>query len=129
MKYEHRKRLLNVAKACRETKYPNKFDMTAFAHPCGTPACALGNYAARRDLQRTFTLLRSCDSGTYWLGVKDAGEPGGLRIAGFDDDAVEEHFGVNFKEARELFNAGGCNKARTGNEAAEYIERFVERHT
>lgn len=120
-----RKRLLNVARACRETKTPDLFTMRAFAHPCGTPACALGNYAARRDLQRSFYLVnRVQGSEPYWL------QPAGTTYTvGFDGQEVHEHFGIDYDESQELFGPNGCRSASTGNKAADYIERFVEAKT
>jgi hypothetical protein len=53
-------RLLNVAKALRDAAEAKKFfcmrDIAIVRDDCGTPACALGHYAARRDLQATFEL-------------------------------------------------------------------------
>lgn len=46
----NKERLLNVAKALREsTTPPDLFTMRFVMRECGTPACALGHYAARGD--------------------------------------------------------------------------------
>jgi hypothetical protein len=126
----HKERLLNVAKALRESKNPEDFSMAAYAH-CGTPACALGHYAARTDLQDAFKLI----AGSGGLYLKEAVSPhlsSGLYCAGA---AVCEHFG-----AIELFHDGdedcdgnvitpvGCGNPATALAAAEYIERFVAEH-
>jgi len=116
----HIKRLLNVVRALREDKDPERFCM-AFFSDCGTPACALGHYAARRDLQNTFYLRRV----RGWLGlVSNRNED-----IGVDDPHVHRHFGINFDEAQELFGIKGCGDARTPTEAANYIEIFVENHS
>ena len=107
-------RLLNVARALRESKNPEDFDMGMYGHACGTPACALGHYAAREDLQHTFTLDAVNDSilvGEDWVG--------------FDSRDVRDHFGITPSEALELFEAEGCAGAKTAIEAAEFIERVV----
>ena len=115
MKPIHRKRLLNVAKALRESANPKAFSMEFFAwggrwilHPCGTPACAVGHYAARRDLQRTFRITKN----------------GSLPFA--DEDSYS-HFGIDGEEYDALFSAVGCGNAKTTTQAARYIERFVKR--
>lgn len=112
----HRERLLNVVRALREDKDPENFRMYAFSR-CGTPACALGHYAARDDLQHVFRLRKS-----GWLGLqgKRSGD------IGIDSPAVQEHFGIDFDEADELFGYCGCDGARHPEEAARYIESFVE---
>lgn len=60
------RRLLNVARALRESPNPKAFTMLRFVHGddsfsntvgsaadwCGTPACALGHYGSRTDLQK-----------------------------------------------------------------------------
>ena len=88
------------------------------ARTCGTPACALGNYAFRRDLQKTFRLngnnvLLSSGSDCF------CGDPW---------EEVKEHFGISEKQADELFDQGGCGNAKTHLQAAKYIEEFVARN-
>lgn len=115
----NKERLLNVAKALRETNFSDEFTMNRFGHSCGTPACALGNYAVRRDLQSAFSLSKD----------------GSLRRRrgridlGIDDDAVLEHFGITFQQSKELFAQTGCGNAESAGEAATYIERFVAKHS
>lgn len=115
----NKERLLNVAKACRETKFPDDFTMAKFGHSCNTPACALGNYAVRNDLQRTFKLNKK---GELRRRNRDG-------FVGIDDDVVLNHFGITHDQSNELFAPYGCANAITPNEAAEYIERFVERNS
>ena len=116
----HRKRLLNVARALREDPDPERFTMAYFSS-CGTPACALGHYAFRKDLQKTFYLRKE----RGWLGlVKSRKED-----LGIDSDHVLDHFGIEMGESEELFGDHGCGGAKTPIEAATYIEKFVERHS
>lgn len=103
------KRLLNVAKACRESRDPHAFTMQRFVWDhCGTPACAVGHYAARRDLQRCFTLAELQLGRLHYYSVR-----------------VLNHFGITKHEAMCLFGEFGCDRAKTVTEAAEFIESFV----
>ena len=111
----HSKRLLNVAKALRESPQPIMFSMRRFVQHCGTPMCALGHYACRLDLQRTFRIKNRC------LTV-DGDD------IGFDSVKVETHFGISGRECEDLFDAIGCDNAQTNIQAAEYIEGFVANH-
>lgn len=120
------KRLLNVAKALRQgyAAHPLDFGMGNYANECGTPACALGHYAHRRDLQRTFQLdYLESEHGTD--GRKQVVNNGGWGIH-YDSTPICKHFGINAREATELFASEGCGGAQDGYDAAKYIERFVE---
>lgn len=118
----NKERLLKVAKALRESPKPKAFYMGRYgytsgdAEGCGTPACAMGHYAARRDLQRTFKLsdgeLTDNDGAVVW----------------HSDHYACQHFEITVSEALELFDGyEGCGKATTAKQAAKYIERFVAR--
>ena len=114
----HFKRLLNVAKSLREAapkrKKDGKFSMEDYVNRCGTPACALGHYAARTDLQKTFKIRNSL----YYNNEFYLSQP---------DDGGEEHFGIYADEHVELFGVDGCDNAKTPIQAARYIEGFVKR--
>jgi len=116
-------RLLNVALALRESRNPDQFQMGCYVNGCGTPACAIGHYASRADLQDLFA-IRNGDDFVYADSTPDW-EYGGL--ADYDDDRVLEHFGITAYEAEALFGGRGCDYAKTANEAADFIERFVKR--
>jgi hypothetical protein len=123
----HAQRLLNVARACRESPFADKFTMRRHVTPCGTPACAFGNYAARPDLQSEYTIeLTPSHDGQFYAneGVKWRGHP-----CTYDDQIVRDHFGLEYEEIEELFGELGCGKAKTNIQAAEYIERFVAQRT
>lgn len=115
----NRERLLNVAKALRESPNPERFTMGTYTHPCGTPACALGHYGARRDLQSAF---RIDANGT--LRALRAGEPFGFQCL----PAAATHFDLSKEHVDELFETTGCDGAETAVQAAGYIENFVARH-
>jgi hypothetical protein len=114
----HAQRLLNVARALRESPDPGSFDMDAYMHPCGTPACALGHYAARTDLQGAFVVLPR--EGTIGCLMTASGSD-----SFYDHATVCEHFGITFGEANLLFSHDGCNRARSARVAAKFIESFV----
>lgn len=124
----NKERLLNVAKALRESKNPNEFCMARHVNACGTPACAFGHYAARSDLQSWFTIntttdpYRFPDQGVY---VVVGGEA--VSIC-YDHEIVHTHFDLDKETIEQLFSQRGCNWAGTAIEAAEYIERFVEEY-
>lgn len=93
---------------------PEDFIMASYSNACGTPACVLGHYAACRDVQRAFKL-----------------DAGGLRrscgmFIDVEDDAVLEHFGLTFDQATALFDADGCNNAKTPKQAIRYIRKFID---
>ena len=112
----HKKRLLNAARALRESPNPEKFTMRRYINECGSPACVLGHYAARKDLQRTFGV----DTVARVLYRRNPKE-----IVGYYSLLVQSHFGISPWEAETLFNTSGCNGAITSDEAATYIENFV----
>ena len=118
MNHTQAQRLLNVATALRESVTPEDFTMLRYGNPCGTPACALGHYASRRDLQKTFRLEIKRRSDV----VLD--EDG--HALWYDHSSIQDHFGIDQAEAEYLFSGGGCGGAETTDQAATYIERFLE---
>lgn len=113
----YRQRMLNVAKALRESPNPDEFTMSWYGSSCGTPQCALGHYAFRTDLQSAFKL-----ENTLVFPVADD-----YHYCSADSVTVREHFSLTNVEACTLFCSRGCNDAQTPEAAALYIERFVER--
>lgn len=119
-----KQRLLNVARSLRESAAPRKFTMMGYGH-CGTPQCALGHYAYRRDLQDVFSLGRAEQ------GEDDPALVGGRYViqngVSCSSQAIREHFHLSQPQASELFSGSGCKRASTPIEAALYIEAFAER--
>lgn len=115
-------RLRKVVRALREVPPEEKseFTMAHYVHDCGTPACALGHFAARRDLQRAFKIVKraSCTRGTY-----------AQALYGNDSDLLSsgDYFGLERAQMNELFGPAGCDDAETPLQAARYIERFIKR--
>lgn len=133
-----KQRLLDVARACREAPKPNDFTMERFGNQCGTPACALGHYAMRTDLQDRFTLVKPAED-YMWPMLEFDGQ-----VQWCDGEDICEWFGITQDEAIELFASTGCTGYVPGEDedddderpdfvtdpikAAEYIEDFVRRH-
>lgn len=131
-------RLMRCAKAVRQSPIPKAFTMKCFIrgddwepelshgelhtkHWCGTPACVLGHYASRRDLQRAFSVVATRDMHGDSFSMRYNG-----RNVTFDSPSITNYFGVDFVQMRELFSHNGCNGATTSKQAAEYIEQFVK---
>lgn len=113
----NKERLLNVAKALREGK-PEDFSMRNYGNACGTPACALGHYASRRDLQERFELADRYDIAGGHIEADG-------RAVYFDGRAVLEHFDISSEDAETLFGEAGCGYAKTNVVAAAFIEQCV----
>lgn len=130
MKKLAQQRLMTVVKLLREAQRSSKrrsaFDMGAWANHCGTPACALGSYAAREDLQRTFRFVRDSDGffGVTAKGLRDGSIS--FPLSAREAEVFKRHFDLTPEQADELFGAEGCGKAKTPKHAADYIEKFIQ---
>lgn len=142
------KRLLNVARALREAHAAKKkFDMEklVFGHEavvernddgtvvnpeadfCGTPACAIGHYAARTDLQRILKIIVTKENGVPTASVVRFGTQYD-ELDYYDEQVWRDHFGLEGPEEMEvLFGFDGCGGARTALQAAKFIERYVQK--
>lgn len=127
----NRENFEKLLQANREAK-PETFNMAVFlGQPtaCGTPACLLGNYALRTDMQSAFAAKPSA------FAAKPAGEADAMglvvstktgRAVWCDDLDVREHFDITSEEADRLFDADGCNSAGTDRDKAlAYVEHFM----
>lgn len=99
---------------------PKTFNMERYGHGCGTPACVFGHYAARRDLQHTFKLLKPKYADEYCDIDSTEGE------CYHDSYVVLDHFGINDYQAEELFGSEGCGGAKTPKEAITYLRGFIK---
>ena len=103
--------ILDVADAEHRKKKEPTYDQTEIVHPCGTPACAVGHWAAanpdRWQIRNECTYLKGSRLGPI--------------------SAVCEEFVISDDEYRELFGMSGCGEAKTAKQAAKYIRRFVKR--
>ena len=96
---------------------PSQFDMTMYVHWCGTPACVLGHFAARSDLQKKFTLS---DGGWSAVHVRKTGES----IDYFDDEVLT-YFGITRAQSERLFGADE-NEGATPATMRKRIRKFID---
>jgi len=115
----YKQRLLNVVRALRESPEPHRFTMKSYSR-CRTPACALGHYAFRTDLQDKFYLGEGLGLGPVLHGRQCI--QSGLSC---NSTEIQEHFGLNASEAYCLFNTSGCDNAGNAIAAADYLEKFA----
>lgn len=101
------------------------FDMNMFAGQptaCGTPACLLGNYALRVDLQDAFAAHPG--ESEYDMGRVVNAKTG--EVVYCDEYAMLDHFDITTRQAERLFDADGCNNAGTDRaKALAYVEHFM----
>lgn len=119
-------RLKNLARALREAD-PTQFTMKRIMHACGTPACAFGTYASRRDLQDEFKLLPALtveQDSCAWLGVISARTGKHVNYGGAEAAA---HFDLDIIDLELLFDAEGCGSAETPSEAADFVDKFIQK--
>ena len=108
----NKKRLLNVVKALRESP-GSKFSMYA------DETCPLGFYSARPDLQTAFRLDDDKDI------VSQQSEGSDAEGIQWHHDAILDHFKISKNQAAILFGREGCGQAETAEEAAVFIEGFI----
>jgi hypothetical protein len=131
MNKEH---MLILVRANQEMEHPERFTMETYVHNdwqctrsdlpmewCGTPACLLGNFAARTDLQ---PLMCVVDDSLAWVEPipDDALTNGWLRYC---DERICKFFDITEDEAAALFSVDGCDKATTRDAALAYVEDFM----
>ncbi len=133
MNKRYLKRLTNLARIARDAQKAEsllskvrRFTMHRWGYgadkgeTCGTPACLLGHYAARIDVQRRFSLRKDGEVRTHGKG----------RYANSLIQRAADHFGITFDDAHAMFGnsqAPGANQAKSPAGAAQYVERFIER--
>lgn len=105
--------ILDVADAEHRKRGEPMYSQSTFSHLCGSPACALGHWAATNQ-KRGWKLTL-----------------GGVKYKGYsvacDSEDVRNEFGLSWKEAANLFSYSGCDSAQTAKQAAKYIRKFVAR--
>jgi hypothetical protein len=120
------RRLLKLAaildaadKRHRERQEPT-YNQAAFVHPCGTPACAIGHWAAANPRRWRISSI----------GPIGLVEPRNSRPLGVFQEAVKE-FALDAHDYGwdELFSKDGCGSAKNGKQAAKYIRQYVARRT
>jgi hypothetical protein len=111
--------ILDVADAEHRKNNEPAYDQCSVGHPCGTPACALGHWAAANP-RRFIWNPRAEEEGGSVISYKP--DPS----AGFYEMGSRE-FDLTSEQSTELFDGDGCGDARTGKAAARYIRKFVKR--
>lgn len=110
--------ILDTADAEHRKRGEPTYDQGVFASSCGTPACALGHWAAAHRRRWYFE--------DRW-GISALIRPVLIRTEETGIAAAESEFQVSVREVLELFDTDGCGNARTAKQAARYIRRFVAR--
>lgn len=105
--------ILDEADAKHAAKGGPRFTMRTWFHHCGTPACAMGHWAASED---------AATRGWGWNASKGDIQCPSVGNLG---NEIQKEFGINHLEVDKLFSGAGCGGARTGKEAAIYIRNFV----
>jgi len=100
---------------------PKQFDMTMYAHACGSPACVLGHFAARSDLQKKFKFNEKCDRFSAAVLLVKGGKP-----VYFEDDEVLEYFGITPAQSEYLFGCDGPNEFATPAMMRRRIRKFID---
>lgn len=134
MNKEH---MLTLLKANREMKHPERFTMGTYVHNretpyeingeesnppqewCGTPACVLGNFGAREDLQRLLCIRDES------LAFVERVERDLLNIVSYCDERIASYFDLTTNECYEMFGLDGCNEAKALDAALAYVEDFI----
>jgi hypothetical protein len=102
--------ILDVADEKHAEDNEPAYDQGRFYHRCGTPACALGHWAAHNPDR-----WKMVHGVPYLRGQRPHADWGEAR----------EEFGITNVEAAQLFGGYGCGDARNGRQAAKYIRQFV----
>lgn len=103
-------KILDTADALHRKRKEPAYSQENWTHPCGTPACALGHYAAhtpsRWFFEHGFPKIKAGIGGSW---------------------AATEEFGLSDDNVAEIFSSRGCGGAKTAKQAAKYIRAFVKR--
>ena len=119
----NKQRLEKLLVALKGVK-PKDFDMNNYVHACGTPACVLGYFASRVDLQRKFVLAKNAQGYmTCQLRVQDHDYP-----VDYEDTQVLGYFGINREQAEYLFGGGYPNDGKTPAQMRRKIRKFIDKN-
>lgn len=104
--------ILDTADELHAAKGEPTYQQSAYLHPCGTPACAMGHWAAANpDRWHIEPQDRSVNS---IIGLPYV-------------EAVRQEFFINPSEEIDIFGMFGCDDALSAKDAAAYIRAFVAR--
>jgi len=99
---------------------PKHFDMTRYAHECGTPACVFGYFAARSDLQKKFKFVKGDPVCSTRLASSGAGVE-------YYEEEVLDYFGITREQSDILFGADENEKA-TPARMRQRIRKFIDKN-
>lgn len=99
---------------------PRDFDMGRYVHSCGSPACVLGYFASRGDLQRKFVITRDNYDGVN-ICLRGTKEP-----VDHWDRVTHGYFGISEEQAEYLFGAES-NEGATPAQMRRKIRKFIDR--
>lgn len=125
--------VLDTADERHHAKGEPKYLQAMYRHKCGTPACAMGHYAANFSerikwastvLPRYIEYIRAREV-SFNLDVPAFKILGGEWVSG--TSAAVHEFCLTPEEGVELFGGTGCGGARSARAAAKYIRTFVFR--
>lgn len=125
--------ILDVADKEHRARDEPVYRQSRWRHACGTPACALGHYSAHRPERVSWASGQLPEMERQILGLAGKYEhdypifrtANGALLTGCPAGAAE--FCLEYSEALELFDSGGCGSALNGQQAATYIRNFVFR--
>lgn len=86
------------------------YDQHMFRHDCGTPGCALGEWAALHPKR--------------WRWYQQGFMPELVNGCGAITSAAKE-FNITFDEAADLFDGEGMGQAKTATAAAKFLRGFI----
>lgn len=108
--------ILDVADAAHRASHEPTYNQRCLRHECGTPACAIGHWAAH---ERSRWVFKRGD------GVRLKASNNMISVPNLMQDAATD-FAITQLQAIELFENEGCGNARTAHQAALYIRKFVK---
>lgn len=133
----NREHMMVLVQANREMEHPERFTMETYVHNewhiarehlpmewCGTPACLLGNFGARSDLQPLLCIksgeLEWCQSSEKEYNDME------FMYVRYSDPRLLEYFDITEDEAADLLGPEGCDGAKTRDEALDYVESMMK---
>lgn len=113
--------ILDQADEIHDQKHEPLYLQSFYRHSCGTPACALGHWAAAHPERWAFV------NDVPWLIDVQPYQNSFHKIELRGHNAAAIEFGLKPWQSRLLFGEFGCGNARSSQEAAAYIREFVRR--
>lgn len=113
--------ILDKADALHKKRMEPSYRQLYYSHPCGTPACALGHWAANNPRRWE---MRGRYPGSELVPFLGKGHN-----AIYGNESAEIEFSLDSIDAYDLFGMSGCDSAKTAKQAAAYIRKFVAKRS